>query len=86
MIRLVLALAIGVLLFQSPAPPPAQAAAPTLSDIDRDIRAGVYGNVDRLLVLRNGAVVHDGSYARDYRALSRGRGNRQFAGTLWEHL
>lgn len=73
MIPIALALALGVLLLQTPAPAPAQAAAPTLADIDRDIRAGAYGNVDRLLVIRKGAVVHDGSYSRDYRALSRGR-------------
>ena len=41
--------------------------------IDRDIRAGVYGNIDALAVVRNGRLVVDHRYARDYREISRGR-------------
>jgi CubicO group peptidase (beta-lactamase class C family) len=53
--------------------PPATPAAPSLDAIDRDVRAGVYGNVDRLLVIRKGTTIFDARYARDYRAISRGR-------------
>jgi len=68
MFQSAVALAIAVVVvLQAPAP------APTLDSIDRDIRAGVYGNVDRLLVTRKGAIVVDARYPRDYRALSRGR-------------
>jgi CubicO group peptidase (beta-lactamase class C family) len=56
----------GVLLQPLPAPRP-------LEVIDRDARAGVYGNVDRLLVIRKGATVLDARYPRDYREISRGR-------------
>jgi CubicO group peptidase (beta-lactamase class C family) len=52
---------------------PAASSPPTLDAIDRDIRAGVYGNVDRLYVIRKGTVAADARYARDYRAISRGR-------------
>lgn len=41
--------------------------------LDRDIRAGVYGDVDRLFVTRNGLAVFDRTYPRDYREISRGR-------------
>ena len=59
------------LLLQAP-PLPSSPAAP-LEAIHRDIGAGVYGNVDRLYVVRKGVVVADHNYARDYRAISRGR-------------
>ena len=44
-----------------------------LSALDRDIRAGAYGNVDALYVIRDGRVIADHRYARDYREISRGR-------------
>lgn len=56
------------LLLQTPAGP-----AATLDGIDRDIRSGVFGNVDRLLVRRSGKTIVDFSYQRNYRAISRGR-------------
>ena len=37
------------------------------------IRAGEFGNVDRLVVVRNGALVWNDRYERDYRTISRGR-------------
>jgi CubicO group peptidase (beta-lactamase class C family) len=40
--------------------------------IDRDARSGVYGNLDRLLVIRHGYLVVNHDYARDYRTISRG--------------
>ena len=61
------AAAFGVLL---------QTASPSVSPldaIDKDISAGVYGNVDRLYVMRKGDIIADHSYPRDYRAISRGR-------------
>jgi CubicO group peptidase (beta-lactamase class C family) len=61
------AAAFGVLL---------QTAPPSVSPLDaieKDISAGVYGNVDRLYVMRKGDVIADHSYPRDYRAISRGR-------------
>ena len=53
-----------------------QTAPPSVSAldaIDKDISAGVYGNVDRLYVMRKGEVIADHRYPRDYRAISRGR-------------
>ena len=41
--------------------------------IDRDVAAGTYGNIDHLLVVRNGSLVVDKRYLRDYRAISRGQ-------------
>lgn len=57
--------------------PEATAASQGLSSaaldaIDRDARSGAYGNLDRLVVIRNGYMVVNHRYARDYRALSRG--------------
>ena len=46
---------------------------PDLTSLDRDIRANVYGNVDALYVMREGRVIADHRYARDYREISRGR-------------
>jgi CubicO group peptidase (beta-lactamase class C family) len=53
---------------------PAAQGLPTaaLEAIDRDARAGAYGNVDRLVVIRNGFMVVNHRYARDYRVISRG--------------
>lgn len=47
--------------------------AKRIAELDREIEAGVYGHVDHLLVVRGGRLVVDERYARDYRALSRGR-------------
>jgi hypothetical protein len=63
----VLGVALGLLL------QPAAGSAPTIDAIDRDIRGGVYGNVDRLLVISKDARIADFRYSRDYRAISRGR-------------
>ena len=43
------------------------------ADLDREIEDRVYGNVDRLLVVRGGYLVVDERYARDYRDISRGQ-------------
>lgn len=43
------------------------------AQLDQDIRAGVYGLVDRVFVVKNGRAVVDGGYPRDYREISRGR-------------
>jgi CubicO group peptidase (beta-lactamase class C family) len=49
------------------------AGAEALAALDRDIRADVYGLVDRLLVIHKGRAVANHRYARDYREISRGR-------------
>lgn len=41
--------------------------------LDRDIRGGGFGNVDRLVVIKGGRLVVDERYPRDYREISRGR-------------
>lgn len=41
--------------------------------LDREIREGVYGNVDRVVVAKAGRLVVDARYPRDYAAISRGR-------------
>lgn len=41
--------------------------------LDSAIRAGRYGNVDRLLVIRNGFLVLDYAYPRDYTTIAAGR-------------
>jgi CubicO group peptidase (beta-lactamase class C family) len=46
------------------------------------IAAGRYGSVDRLLVVRNGFLVLDERYPRDYREISRGQ--RSVIGCGWE--
>jgi hypothetical protein len=48
-------------------------AAPTLDTLDRDIRVGLYGHVNHVLVMRDSRVVVSHRYARDYSAISRGR-------------
>ena len=47
-------------------------AAASFDAIDRDIASGVYGNIDRMLVIRNGHAVVNKRYARDYREITRG--------------
>jgi len=47
------------------------AAAP-FDALDRDIASGVYGNIDRMLVIRNGHAVVNKRYVRDYGEISRG--------------
>jgi CubicO group peptidase (beta-lactamase class C family) len=47
--------------------------AGTLEALDRDIRAGLYGYVDHLLVMRGARVIAAHRYTRDYAAVSRGR-------------
>jgi hypothetical protein len=41
--------------------------------LDRDIRADVYGLVDRMIVVYRGRLVVNHRYVRDYRAISKGR-------------
>ena len=41
--------------------------------LDKEIRDGVYGNVDRILVVRRGHAIVNHRYARDYRTISRGQ-------------
>jgi CubicO group peptidase (beta-lactamase class C family) len=53
--------------------PAAQPSPGALDAIDRDIRAGGYGYVDRMLVMRGTRVIADHRYTRDYAAISRGR-------------
>ncbi len=43
--------------------------AKVLDSIDAEIRAGTYGNVDRLLVIRHGKVAFDAKYTHDYGAI-----------------
>ena len=40
--------------------------------LDRDITAGTYGNIDRVVVIRNGYLVVSERYSNDYAELSRG--------------
>lgn len=40
-----------------------------LDSLDREIKEGKYGNVDRLLVIRHGKLAWDRSYPRDYGAI-----------------
>ena len=43
-----------------------------LDSLHRDIVAGKYGNVDRLVIIRNGYLVRSERYSRDYRVISAG--------------
>jgi hypothetical protein len=52
-------------------------AAP-LDSLHAGILAGVYGNVDRMVVIRNGYLVRSERYPRDYAEIARGR--RSFIG------
>ena len=49
-----------------------------LDSLHAGILAGTYGNIDRMVVIRNGRLVMSERYARDYAAISRGR--RSFIG------
>lgn len=44
-----------------------------LAELDRQIRDGEFGYVDRLVVVRNGRLVFNGRYENDYETISRGR-------------
>lgn len=56
------------------ATPESQGLSPAaFAALDKEIRDGVYGNVDRIFVTRNGHAVVNHRYARDYAAISRGR-------------
>lgn len=55
------------------AAPSHQAPASPFDALDRDIRAGAYGHVDRMLVMRGDQIVVNHRYARDYAAISRDR-------------
>jgi CubicO group peptidase (beta-lactamase class C family) len=54
-------------------PADAGLSAEHLAALDREVRAGIYGHVDRLVVSRRGRLVVDERYQRDYRTISRGR-------------
>ena len=43
------------------------------TSLDSDIRAGAFGHIDHVLVIRHGRAVVDQRYPRDYREISRGR-------------
>ena len=80
----VLSLAPGLALAQGPTAPwptsgwevstPAAQGlrAEPLDSLHRDIAANRYGNVDRLVIIRNGYLVRSERYPRDYRAISAG--------------
>ncbi len=55
------------------APEPSRLPPAGLAAVDRDARAGVYGNVDAIVVMRGGQVVFDQRYPRSYEDISRGR-------------
>ena len=63
----------GIALVLLAAPGKATTPQDAIGAIDREIRAGTYGNVDALYVIREGRVIADHRYARDYREISRGR-------------
>lgn len=44
-----------------------------LAALDREIRDGAYGKVDRMVVVKGGRLVVDGRYQRDYKEISRGK-------------
>ena len=48
-------------------------SADRFAALDREIREGIYGNVDRVVVAKAGRLVVDARYPRDYAAISRGR-------------
>lgn len=48
-------------------------SADRLVAFDREIQDGVYGNIDRVVVVKAGRLVVDGRYRRDYKEISRGR-------------
>jgi len=54
--------------------PEAQGMSPApLDSLDRRIRAATYGNVDRMVIVRNGYLVTSERYDTDYRDISRGQ-------------
>ena len=63
------------LLAQAPTPWPTATPAAVglnpavLDSLDSEIRAGRYGNVDRLLVIRHGKIAYDKAYTHDYAAI-----------------
>jgi CubicO group peptidase (beta-lactamase class C family) len=83
MLRLLHVLAAVVVLSQPTPPWPGAAwttatpesqglASAPFEALDREILAGAYGHVNRLLVVRRGRLVVDKRYDRDYRVISRG--------------
>ena len=61
-------LALSAVLFaQQPVPVSSFAA------LDAEVKAGAFGNVDRIYVLERGKPIVDFQYTRDYREISRGR-------------
>lgn len=50
-----------------------QSAPSLLDSLDRDIRAGAYGHVTRLVVMRGSETAASHRYARDFAEISRGR-------------
>jgi len=84
-VALVLSLLAAVLLSQTPAlvwptsgwtaatPQSVGVRGDGLAAIDRDIKADVYGLVDRLFVAYKGRAIANYRYDRDYRAISKGR-------------
>jgi CubicO group peptidase (beta-lactamase class C family) len=44
-----------------------------LATLDSAIKAGHYGYIDRMVIVRNGHLVFNGRYANDYATISRGR-------------
>ena len=51
------------------------------------IRDGVYGHVDRMLVIRHGRVVVNHRYPQDYAAISRGRQSALGCGNItFQHI
>ena len=48
-------------------------ADPSFKALDVEVRAGMYGNIDRIYVLERGKPVVDLRYDQDYREISRGR-------------
>lgn len=62
--------------------PQAQGLDPApLAALHRDLAAGTYGHVDRLVVVRNGYLVASHRYDNDYRVISRGRRDALGCGT-----
>ena len=53
-----------------------------LEKLDSAIRAGQYGHIDQVLVLKNDSTVFQRSYDNDYRAIS--RGHASILGCGWE--
>ncbi len=66
------------------ATPASQSLDPApLEAIHREVRAGTYGLIDRLVVVRNGRLVTSHRYENDYRQISRGE-TRSGLGCGWE--